>query len=153
MVDTGQRTFALILRSWWTRGNNWCFAPVGSTFCISDPQLSDCFLLSRSMLDPYLHIYLSYNDSCYFWKVTLLNDDRLEMSERFALDYNLWINRAIYVSTYQSSCVNTNLREIPFFCYFLPHDPMGTYSPGTPCKDVFSISIKIYWTITLILLA
>lgn len=57
------------------------FALVRVAFCIH-LYSSSTALLSNRKLDTYLHIYLTYNDSCYFSKVTLSNCNRLELSER-----------------------------------------------------------------------
>lgn len=61
-------------------------------------QLSDHFSLSPRKLNAHLHIHLTYDDLCYFCKITLSNDEKLDLSESFVRDQRLWIHSTIYNS-------------------------------------------------------
>lgn len=59
-------------------------------------QLFDRIPLSHLKLDEYLHIRLTYNDSCYHCNVALSNYDRLHLSESFQRKQKMWIHSALF---------------------------------------------------------
>lgn len=113
--------------------------PVDVVLCA--PCTARChFPESHRKLDAHLQIYLTYNDSCYFWKVTCSNDDRLDMSEMFVCDQNLLIYSAIYswfIGTYSVMCplafILSYVRSYVFSHYFLLPHQIWTINPHIPC--------------------
>lgn len=56
---------------------------------------------SRKLFFRFLHciIHFTYNDSCYFCKVIVYNEDRLDLTESLAREQILWIQNAFYNAT------------------------------------------------------
>lgn len=120
MTGTGGRSICKVMR----------FAPFGGSVLRTIAQLFGCLPLPNRKLNAYLHIHLMYKDSCYFCKVTLSNNDHLELSESFAHNHKLRIHSALYNVMRSFPLTVSDVRSSSFAIFYL--------------QTKFELSILIY---------
>lgn len=104
-------------------------------------QLSDYFPLYRKF-DAYLHILLKYNDSYYFCKVTLSNDERLDASDSFAHDQKQCIHRALYSVMHLFALILSCVKLFSFVIFYLSIK----FAQSTLIHPVKCISLRFPFT-------